>query len=258
MTDWRSGPCWFSLHRPKVCRARALCKAAVLKNHRLWRCRICRQTGLANDRSGGSLKSVHQPGIGGGDTGDRVGASRRGFDLERTTAGRQGKEQELAVAAIADASRGDVLAFAFVLNAHLEQQRAADRLKRAADKIDEFVLGNGVGVRRQIGQAFGKRIFESFVVELRVHANLIHSPITPLPLIKVNVDNGRIMAVFPAFSNNALLPPGHGWTIRLFVPQCSENQWGNENPWEEKNARTDAGMAAALPQAHRQRSQAAR
>lgn len=38
--------------------------------------------GLAVDRSGGSPKRIQQPGIGGGDTGNRIGASRRGFDLE--------------------------------------------------------------------------------------------------------------------------------------------------------------------------------
>lgn len=75
-----------------------------------------------------------------------------------------------------------MLAFAFVLNAHLEQQRAADRLKGAADNFDKFVFGNGLSVRHQISQAFGERIFESLVVELRVHANLFHSPIASLPI----------------------------------------------------------------------------
>ncbi|MCP9234062.1 hypothetical protein NMG46_28320 [Mesorhizobium sp. LMG 17147] len=135
--------------------------------------------------SGSGLEGVHQPGIGDGNAGHRIAAFRSGLDLQRTTAGRQGEQQELAIAAIADAGGSDVLGFALVLDAHLEQERAADRFEGATDDLDEFIFGNGFGVGHQIGlrdigchhigQTFSKRIFEGFVVELRVHA-------TPLSL----------------------------------------------------------------------------
>ncbi|MER9776513.1 hypothetical protein NKJ22_30680 [Mesorhizobium sp. M0220] len=163
------------------------------------------------ENSGGGLECVHQPGIGGGDAGHRIGAFRGSLDLECTTAGRQGEQQELAIAAIADACGGNVLGFALVLDAHLEQERAADRLKGAADNFNEFLFGNSFGVgqqigrrdigRYQIGQTFSKRIFEGFVIQLRVHANLFQSPIAPRLLINVNAEHGRIVANFASFGS---------------------------------------------------------
>src|SRR5882672_9056886 len=99
-------------------------------------------------------------------------------------------------------------------------------------------------------QVFGGLVFEHLVVKLRVHANLFHSPIAPCPLTKLNADDGRIVAVFPVFSVNALLQLGGGWTIRWFVPQWAKQS--TQSIGEERDAGTDAGMAAALPQADRQ------
>src|SRR5690606_25289093 len=109
------------------------------------------------------------------------------------------QEQELALLAIADGSGRDMLAIAAFVEAHLEQQPAADGFQRAVHDFGEFVFGNGPGLRYEIGKALGQLFLERpvfglilaqglvagcpvlgvLVFELRVHAILILSPTAP-------------------------------------------------------------------------------
>src|SRR4029079_17367913 len=75
-------------------------------------------------------------------------------------------------------------------------------------------------------------------------------PIAPCPLTNLNADDGRIVAGLSVMPINAGLAGAGGWTIRRFAPQWQEKHDAKRRGGT--NAGTDAGMAAALPQAHRQ------
>ena len=215
---------------------------------------------LESTRSGRGFEHVHQAGIGRCDAGEGAGASRRGFDLELAAFRRKREQKELPAFSNADRRRGGMMRLALgrrsrILNSSVPPTASSAPRTTSSKSVSE--ISRRGGASNLVSGAASRTKLSGIEVGWFVTTACASMR---NPLLVVRNPHPATIAQFTATVAGLWRKPkvprtpvdSCNWTIPPFV-----SQWPSRLVWEDRNAWTDAGMAAALPQDHRPRGEAA-